>query len=330
MAGTTDLSQWQTKLEAFAPVFARILPLSRLKWLISAVLLLWLANSVAAFVWFSMPEPDTKPIKLRGQAQQSSNTQIKTNDSAKELAQMQTWQWFGKASEGDVEQVEETPVVQPGIEDGAAETRLRLILRGVVASSDPKLAIAIIENNNKQQRYKIGDKIQVSGRVSLAKVLPDRVILDNGGRFESLFLFDKKKRNQVASTRKTRPKANEKKVLDHRKDKALSEMAKNYREKLLNNPTSLADVIRVSIAKDAEGKVIGYKVRPGSHRKEFQAFGFKPNDIVTSVNGVELTDPAKALELYRTMRSATEADLIIKRGNEEISMLVGVNADADE
>lgn len=328
MAGMTDLTQWQSRLQAVGQRLASVFPPTQLKWLICALLLLWLAFSLAEFIWFSMPEPQTRPLHVNSSPLQTTHSSLSGIDkaSAAELAKVQSWLWFGKAVEE--EQAEEDPVVQPGIEDDAKETRLRLILRGVVASSEPRLAVAIIEGNNRQQRYKIGDKIQVSGRVSLAKVLADRVILDNGGRFESLFLFDTNNHKVAKKTGQTKKRRiNNKTVLDHRKNKSLAQMAKGYRQQLINNPTSLADVIRVSIAKDTQGNVMGYTLRPGTHRKEFKAFGFKSGDIVTAVNGVALTDPAKALELYRTVRTATEADLVIKRGNEEISILVGINAD---
>ena len=77
-----------------------------------------------------------------------------------------------------------------GIEKGARETRLALKLRGVVASSEDGLGYAVIEHKSKQDIYAVEDKLPLSGQVVLAKVMTRQVVLDNGGTYELLELFE--------------------------------------------------------------------------------------------------------------------------------------------
>ena len=42
------------------------------------------------------------------------------------------------------------------------------------------------------------------------------------------------------------------------------------------------------------------------------------------LHGIELTDPGKAMELYRVMRSAEEASFAVRRGEEELTLVVGL------
>jgi general secretion pathway protein C len=53
--------------------------------------------------------------------------------------------------------------------------------------------------------------------------------------------------------------------------------------------------------------------------------GLAPGDVVTSVNGVKLDSPAKALSLLRGLSSADEVRLEIERGGVPQSLIVNIN-----
>ena len=205
--------------------------------------------------------------------------------------------------------------------DSASETRLSLRLQGVVTSDRADAARAMIEHKNKQQQYALGDKLPISGRVTLAKILADRVVLDNGGNYELLLLFDKSSISALpmASARVEQPRRS----IDQRGNKNLTEIAESYRRRLYRDPQSLSDVVKISAVR-VDGQLQGYRVSAGKARGQFESLGFKPNDIVTAVNGIELTDPGKAMELYRVMRSAEEASFAVRRGEEELTLVVGL------
>jgi len=56
-------------------------------------------------------------------------------------------------------------------------------------------------------------------------------------------------------------------------------------------------------------------VSPGKNRALFGRIGLRRNDIVTAVNGIDLSDPTSAFNLLEQMSSADEINLSIKRGN---------------
>jgi general secretion pathway protein C len=85
----------------------------------------------------------------------------------------------------------------------------------------------------------------------------------------------------------------------------------------------LADVIRIS-PQQSDGQLKGYRVSPGRDKKQFEALGLKPNDVVTSINGIELDDPAKAVEVYKIIRSASEATFVIDRKGEVVELVVSL------
>ena len=226
-----------------------------------------------------------------------------------------------------------------GIEDGAPATRLPLRLRGVVAASEAGLGQAVIEHQNIQDLYQVGDDLPVSGQVVLAKVLPELVVLDNGGRYETLQLFEETELTRqvsaivstagssaprtpvsVGPTRGTVPSPNAEGDTEDS-----SAIAARYRERLYDDPESLADVVLVSAVRD-DGNLRGYRVMPGRAADEFAALGFRAGDVVTAVNGLSLAEPANTMRLYQTMRSATSASFELERDGEAFTLDVALGS----
>jgi general secretion pathway protein C len=296
----------------------------RIKYGLYALASLWLALSLAHLVWSMLPQADApvsgmatiNPLESASQRQPGPEVNIE---------EVTGWNLFGTAASKPL------PVEKPvaagdlsGIEDSARETTLNLKLQGTVASSDADAARAIIESKRKQEQYGVGDKLPVSGKVTVAKILVDRVVLNNGGKYELLILFDKSEiagKPLQAATPVTRK-------LDRRGNRQVTEMAEAYRQRLYTNPQSLSDVVKIAAVREG-GQLRGYRVSAGKDRKHFESLGFQANDIVTGVNGVELTDPGKAMELYRIMRSAEEASFNVLRGDQEVTLVVGLQSPAD-
>ena len=48
----------------------------------------------------------------------------------------------------------------------------------------------MIEARKKQELYSVGDDLPANGKVTLAKILPKQVVIDNNGTYELITLFD--------------------------------------------------------------------------------------------------------------------------------------------
>lgn len=319
--------------DSWTVISARLLSLAhprrvrQIKLVVYGLAVLWLVLALVQLTWSLLPAPAApdQPLTvinpLAGAGESGPGPVVKIDE-------LVAWNLFGtpdmKLPEAATE-VEE-PVVErdgdlAGIEDGASETRLNLRLQGVLASGEAAAARAIIEHNKEQQQYAVGDKLPVSGQVKVAKILADRVVLDNSGKYELLLLFDKDSfaAAPLASVRAEAPKSS----IVRRTDKDVTAMAESYRQRLYSNPQSLSDVVKISAVR-VDGQLQGYRVSAGRAREQFESLGFKANDIVTGVNGIELDNPGKAMELYRVMRSAEEASFSVLRGEEEVTLVVGL------
>ena len=122
-----------------------------------------------------------------------------------------------------------------------------------------------------------------------------------------------------ASARGSGPAA----VIDKREDSGATALAQQYRDQLYQDPQSLAQVVRVSAVRE-DGTLLGYRIGPGEKREQCEALGFHPGDLVTSINGIALNDPANTMRLYQSMRSASEAVFELTRKEQQLMVSVSL------
>lgn len=89
-------------------------------------------------------------------------------------------------------------------------------------------------------------------------------------------------------------------------------LLRNYRDALAANPQSLVGLAQTEPVQ-AGGRFLGYRVQPGSDPMLFQHLGLEPGDIVTSVNGISLDNPASGATALNAMARGSELRLIITR-----------------
>ena len=217
-----------------------------------------------------------------------------------------------------------------GIERNAAETRLPLTLTGIVALTEDGLGSAVIGASGAEQVYAVGDSLPASGQVTLAKVMPQTIVIDNNGTYELLTLYEGVGLVVPTTPSRAGPATPPNRAVGAPRSEALapvaseaerSEVAQRYRRALYESPEALASLLTVSPVQ-ADGAIIGYRISPSKERAAFDALGFKTGDVVTAVNGLSLSDTTNTLKLYTLMKEATEAtfDMTREGGNVTINV----------
>ena len=213
------------------------------------------------------------------------------------------------------------------------ETRLNLVLTGLVASDEQSKAAAIIEYQGKQETYGIGDII-IGTRANLEQVLMDRVLIKQSGRLETLMLdgFDynqpaKKIANKPAAKRnktKIGPQSSRSGVVDQRSNKQLTATAKILRAEFSQDPAKIGDYLRIS-PKRKDGKIIGYTLRPGKKPEFFKLAGLKAGDVAVEMNGFDLIAPTQAMQAMAEMRQARDISLLVNRQGNLTEILISLD-----
>lgn len=335
MALDQRVARFEQMLQAVARRIGQI-PLRYWQAAILLLLVIWMSHSLARLFWMLVPPPELAPAAIA--VHQTSGT---SGDSLAgvNILDLKSLELFGQAQ--SVDQVAEN--LPPPIEeaDAAVDTQLNLQLLGVIASSAEDAGRAIIAANGQQDVYAPGAELPVGRSVTLNRVLDQRVILNNNGRLESLWLHDEGSdpgnRRSRAVNRYTAPVPEPMTSRSWSEESEAVQMDDQPPPQYVDNgpqPDSvqgseadavaeigrnISDVVAMSIHREG-GQVVGYKIRPGRNAEQFAALGLQPDDIVTAVNGVPLNNPGKIMEIYRNMSNATSASLEIKRGGSVMSV----------
>ena len=291
---------------------AKAVPVKYWRMIAMALILIWICNSLILIIWSLVPAPQLPVPKA---VANSGVTKSSTSGPSIDLAALQALNLLGDYNaEADEPQNTATPEVT---DEPLARTKLNLELQGIIEGRHGGASWAIIGRAEAQKLYGVGDKVDGANGVKISKVKSTKVILNNNGVLEELWLYGKDGKD-FGSPTPSRPtpaptvaREDEPKRVEVDADDVMS-------------VKSIGDVVRFMVATE-DGKMIGYKVRPGRKRKLFDQVGLKSDDIVVSVNGIQVNEPQKVREVYQALKNATEADLVIMRDGNTHSINISMS-----
>lgn len=266
---------------------------------LTLLLALLIGLQLARLFWWVVPPPDAwQPTPATAAVSQGGPAQV-------DVAALSNANLFGAAT---VEAPTEAALAD------APDTNLNLTLLGIFAGDDDEDSRALIgTGNGEEQPFSIGDDV-VRG-ATLKAIFADRVVLSRNGRNETLRL-DKDAPNRAISAPSPTSAALPDRV-------ALPQLA-SVREQILQDPTQAANYLRVQPA--ASGGVMrGYRIYPGRDRSLFNAAGLRPGDLVTGINGTELNDATRALQMLTELSTASQVSLTIERGGNAQTVNISLN-----
>ncbi len=292
----------------------------KINFLVVVLLTIFLLSYAAELTWRLWPQPTDN-----GKVENMSGGQpvtLKTPNSRLNLADIKQLNLFG---DYNVESVEEKAVIDAPI------TRLDLTLTGVVASSVKDQGAAIIENLKQQQTYGIGEKIEGTN-ASLKEVYADRVIIKNGSASETLMLDGvdyNKQSNQSANQPHQAPVTRSQPSNREPERRTLSDDTIQASRELQAKPASFIDYIAVSPHRP-NGELSGYRVSPGKKSALFKAVGLKSGDVITEINGLDLTDMQQALEAMNMLKELPSLQMSVLRKDELITIYLDLPQGEEE
>lgn len=283
---------------------------------LALVLAIVCGSLVARLAWGLMPAPpdawSASPVERDSRSAQ--------DDSGYDLERLVSTELFGRYE--PPAEADEPEEVEQSIED-APETRLSLKLLGVWAVDEPALSRAIIAVSNQDEAvFAIDDEI--SSGVKLHSILADRVIISRGGTLETLRM----EREAVAGVEQRASTRQQTRAAGRGTGEAIEaqdpQQLGEIRNELLQDPSQAGNYIRV-VPASSGGQQRGYRIYPGRDRSLFSAAGLRPGDLVTAVNGVELNDPARALQLLNELSNADSINVTVERGGSTQNYVLSTN-----
>lgn len=186
----------------------------------------------------------------------------------------------------------------------APDTTLALTLHGIVAGHGPQDSRALIVANGDEEPYALG--AQLPGGAVIRAIYPDRVMLERGGRVEALRL--PKDSSGGVNTGPTPPDMQP-------PMNALPQNLGQLRQAIANNPERLMDAVRAMPVMQ-QGKLTGYRIYPAGNPSIFNQLGLRPGDVVTSINGIPLTDPAQSMRILASVKTSEQVSITLLRNGQ--------------
>lgn len=262
---------------------------------INILLVVWIASRLASLTWDLLAPADTAT-----EVEATVDTAAPAANPDRQLiTQLPSWHLMGEAARAPQPTRTATPVDAP-------ETRLKLILRGALASNDPDNARAIIADpRGKEEQYAIGDR--VPGNAELSEVHPDRVILKRNGRYETLRLPKTQKRGNTVASR----------TVSSRSMDTPQQRLANARQQLKQSPKKLGNLIRATPKRGEDGKTVGYVLSPGRDPELFAQVGLQPGDVAIQINEIKLDNPSNSARALKSMQGGDSVTVTVLRDDQE-------------
>lgn len=188
---------------------------------------------------------------------------------------------------------------------------LPLVLKGTIVHSNPEKSIANIEVRSKNTTLAYGVGRKIEGLATLEKVERTKAILRNLNN-NRLEFIEMKTENGKISFGKGNPAPGGK--------SEIAQVAPNKyeikRSDLLKHTADMASLLQQASMiprRGPGGEIECFRfvaIQPGSI---FTQLGFQPGDCLKGVNGEKIDSPAKAMQMYNSLKSASNIKIQMER-----------------
>ncbi|HEY2729294.1 MAG TPA: type II secretion system protein GspC [Polyangia bacterium] len=189
--------------------------------------------------------------------------------------------------------------------------------------ADPRWSMAIIRDTEQKSAgaFGIGGKIR---EATITDISETRVDLEISGRQEYLELFDKGPgaapvaAPAAAAAPSSDPLAAELEKGIKKTGEHTYEVQRGTVDSLLGNMSALSRAARI-VPEMKDGRAAGFRlfsVRPDG---PFAKIGLQNGDVISAINGLEMSSPDQALMVYTKLKSASHLSVGLERNGQKIT-----------
>jgi general secretion pathway protein C len=218
------------------------------------------------------------------------------------------------------------PVVdltKPDLSSEPVRTSMRAKLLGTLRAGQPEWSLASVLDTGTQRNstVMVGDHLLTS---TVLEILRDRVIVLNNGRKEYVAADTGDGAPLLATNTPVKEPAGAWGAGIKALDGNNFEVPRSEVDRAINNLNDIAMQARL-VPAFKDGNPEGFKlfsIRPDSL---YSKIGIQNGDVITRINGLDMNDPAKALEVYTKLKDAPRIDVDIDRNGSPVRMTYSVH-----
>ncbi|MEN0058559.1 MAG: type II secretion system protein GspC [Bdellovibrio sp.] len=201
-------------------------------------------------------------------------------------------------------------------------SQLPLNLIGTLVHSNPAKSIAAIDIRGKNQVISYTPGKEIESMASILRVERQKVIFRNLNSNRLEYIEIKKEGNKVAFGASTR--GGESKEVQKTGDNTFA-IKRSDLLKYTNDLTSVLMQARaVPNREPGTGNINGFRIldmQPGSI---YEQLGLQRMDVIKSVDGTPVDSPAKAMELYNSLKNSSKLTLQVERNGKNETMTYNI------
>ena len=212
--------------------------------------------------------------------------------------------------ESPLQPVDGSQVVVADDDGPLEETQLPVRLLGTVASDDPAVARAALEDTERRERLvvQVGDRVKE--KATILRIERRRVVMAENDGLRELSLDDEPPTPSAASPASRRRAALEKRRA--RTKPRTPKVTQQDVQETLRDPSTLFQQARF-LPKYNDGQMEGYQIsgiKPGSLVEDM---GLGDGDVIVEANGVAIDSPTSGGQLFRQINEVDELTFMVKK-----------------
>lgn len=201
---------------------------------------------------------------------------------------------------------------------------LPLTLVGTIVSSNEDRSIATVELKSQNKIIPVGKSDSIEGMATVEKVERGRLVFRNANT-NQLEYIELAKEGDLAfgSARGQTAKVSTGSEVSSKSETEF-ELARDTINKYTSN---LTETLQQAVARpniNAAGVVDGFKIidmQPGSI---YEKLGLKRNDVLKEVNGDTIDNPAKAMQMFNTLKNSDEIRITVDRNGRPTTLIYNI------
>lgn len=195
------------------------------------------------------------------------------------------------------------------------ETNLPLKINGLLLSYRASKNQVILSIDGQQKVVMAGERLPYGGTVLVSEIYDDRIILLNNGRSEYLMLETLP--GQVALRQPLEPAVTELVLANT----PLAEQLPQLRQQLVDDPLTLSRFLRFTPWQQGDD-MQGFRLAPGRDKALYETLRLQPDDVLLSLNGLPVANPARLASLPQLLQQSSQLKLGMLRDGQPLTYIL--------
>lgn len=204
------------------------------------------------------------------------------------------------------------------------KSTLAYTVTGIIFGGTAQSSIVLLEqsSDHKSAVYKFGDTLPNGSKVT--NITSDKIFISNSNCPEYLAIEYPSFKNSRSAQSALKGNRTSYSEVGFERTGNTTEVTKPWVENILKNKLSSTLQDARAIPNLVNGQIKGFVITQITPDSVYSKLGLQDEDIVSSINGIELNDAARAIQTLNSLRNETHLEMRVTRNGQPITFNVNI------